>query len=61
MKIKKKIIKDFDCVEMMHRGGKAVQAVTAKMTIQEEAAYWRERTQELQGMIEKARKKRRTA
>ena len=39
--------KEFDCVEMMHRGAERIRKETAGMSIQEEVAYWRRRTQEL--------------
>ncbi len=39
--------KTFDCVEMMHRGAERIRKETAGMSIQEEVAYWRRRTQEL--------------
>jgi len=39
--------KAFDCVEMQHRGGARVYAVTKDMTIEEEVAYWERRTEEL--------------
>lgn len=32
--------KAFDCVEMMHQGGKAVEEMLAGMTLEEQLAYW---------------------
>jgi hypothetical protein len=39
--------KKFDCVELQHRGGALVRERLAGMTIEEEVAYWRERTRAL--------------
>ena len=39
--------KKFDCVEMMHQGAERVRQQTAGMSLEEELAYWREKTQEL--------------
>ena len=39
--------KTFDCVEMMHRGGEKLLALTAGMTHEEELAFWMERHEEL--------------
>jgi hypothetical protein len=39
--------KDFDCVEMMHQGAERIRKETAGMSIEEQVAYWRRRTQEL--------------
>ena len=39
--------KDFDCVEMKHKGAEKVQARIAGMTMEEELAYWDERTRDL--------------
>jgi len=39
--------KTFDCVEMKHKGAEKVQAMLAKMTIDEQVAYWERRGKEL--------------
>lgn len=39
--------KEFDCVEMKHKGAEKVQARLAGMTQEEQLAYWEERTREL--------------
>lgn len=39
--------KDFDCVEMMHRGGQKILQEIEEMTPEEEAEYWRQRTERL--------------
>lgn len=39
--------KDFDCVEMKHKGAEKVQARLAGMTIEEQLKYWDERTRAL--------------
>jgi hypothetical protein len=49
--------KAFDCVEMMHRGGRAIQAVTDKMTFEEEVEYWKRQSEEFEKEIETARRK----
>lgn len=38
--------KKFDCVEMKREGARKVFEATKDMTIEEEAAYWRTRTEE---------------
>ncbi len=38
--------KKFDCVEMKHKGARIVYAATRGMTVDEEVAYWRQRTKE---------------
>ncbi len=35
--------KDFDCVEMMHKGALRIYEETKGMTREEELAYWRQR------------------
>ena len=45
--------KDFDCVEMKHKGAKKVQARLVRMTRQEQLAYWDERTRELLALQQK--------
>ncbi|MDQ1256866.1 MAG: hypothetical protein QG656_1466 [Candidatus Hydrogenedentes bacterium] len=39
--------KEFDCVEMMHRGALRIHEATKEMTVEEELAYWREQHAEL--------------
>ena len=39
--------KTFDCVEMQHRGAEAVRERLKGMSMEEQLAYWRERTDEL--------------
>jgi len=39
--------KDFDCVEMKHKGAEKVQARLAGMTREEQLRYWEERTRAL--------------
>jgi len=36
--------KQFDCVEMMHAGGRAVQEATEDMTTEEKVAFWAAQT-----------------
>lgn len=42
--------KTFDCVAMKHEGAERVQALLAKMTHEEQIAYWREQGRELEEM-----------
>jgi hypothetical protein len=35
--------KEFDCVEMMHRGAFRIYEETKDMSVEEELAYWRQR------------------
>ena len=39
--------RNFDCVEMMHRGAEHVRQAVKGMTLDEEAEFWRQRTEEL--------------
>jgi hypothetical protein len=39
--------KRFDCVEMMHQGAARVRQDLAGKSLEQQAAYWRERTQAL--------------
>lgn len=39
--------KTFDCVEMMHQGAEHVRRQVNGMTIEEEAEFWRQQTEEL--------------
>jgi len=50
--------KKFDCVEMMHECGQAVQDEIATMTGPEKAAHFRKRTRALRTRVEAARKER---
>jgi hypothetical protein len=38
--------KKFDCVEMKRKGARSVYEATKRMTMEEEVAYWRTRTEE---------------
>ena len=37
--------KTFDCVEMKHRGSAKIRQKLSGMSVEDQAAYWRERTQ----------------
>ena len=39
--------KEFDCVEMKHKGAEKVQAAIRGMTREQELAYWAEGTQKM--------------
>jgi hypothetical protein len=45
--------KDFDCVEMKHKAAEKVQVRLAQMTLDEQLAYWDERTRELLAVQQK--------
>lgn len=47
--------KTFDCVEMQHRGAEKLREKTSDMTLEEELAFWRERTQTLRERQKKAK------
>jgi hypothetical protein len=49
--------KRFNCVEMMHEGAARVQKITENMTLEEELAFWAERTRELERRVEVAKRK----
>jgi len=53
--------KKFDCVEMMHRGAELVRQRTEGMTLEQEVAYWQERTQELRKMQRAAKRTRKAS
>ena len=53
--------KKFDCVEMMHRGAEAVRKRIEGMTLEQEVAYWQERTSELRKLQRTARRVRRAS
>jgi len=46
--------KKFDCVEMKHRGADKIRRIVEGMTLEQQVAFWKERT-------EKMRKRRMTA
>ena len=48
-------VKQFDCVELQHRGAESIYEQTKNMTISEELAYWQQRTVELR-QLQQARK-----
>ena len=39
--------KTFDCVEMKHRGAEKLKEKIDRLTVQQELAFWAERSQEL--------------
>jgi len=39
--------KSFDCVELQDKAALTIYAITGKMTIEEEVAYWRKRGRQL--------------
>lgn len=39
--------KRFDCVEMQHRGGERINSILKDMTLEQQIAYWQERTEAL--------------
>ena len=53
--------KQFDCVEMMHRGQAAVKKRLEGMTREEKLAYWKRRAEELREEQRQLRKKARVA
>ena len=48
--------KTFDCVDMKRRGAARVYEKTKDMTLDEEVAYWAQRTKELRRRLEAARR-----
>ena len=50
MKTKKK----FDCVEMMHKGAERVRRQVEGMSPEQEVEYWRQKTEELRKMKDRA-------
>jgi hypothetical protein len=50
MKTKKK----FDCVEMMHQGAERVRRQVEGMSPEQELEYWRQKTEELLKMKDRA-------
>ena len=53
--------KTYDCVEMKHRGAKRIQSLTAGMTMEEQLAFWKKRTELLQRSQQAGRKRRKTS
>lgn len=53
--------KGFDCMEMKRQGAKLVMAKTAGMTLEEELAFWHEKTEELREMRARRQERRRRA
>jgi hypothetical protein len=51
--------KTFDCVEMKHRGAEKVREQTKDMTLEQELAFWRERSRVLRQRQESAREEQR--
>lgn len=47
--------KTFDCVEMQHRGAEKLREKTSGMTLEEQLAFWRERSQALRLRQKKAK------
>ena len=39
--------KKFDCVDMQHAGGRRIYSRLKGMTVEEQAQYWKQRTEEL--------------
>ena len=48
--------KTFDCVKMMHEGGRRVMEMVKGMTMEQEVEFWRKRTAELRRRQEQVRK-----
>ncbi len=48
-------VKIFDCVEMKHRGAEKVREQTKGMTLEQELAFWRERSRILRQRQENAK------
>ncbi len=53
--------KQFDCVEMKHKGAQIVQGQIAGMTIEQELAYWAEARRELDALRDRSVARRRSA
>jgi hypothetical protein len=49
--------KAFDCVEMMHAGAAKVRAETRGMSMDQQVAYWRKRTDVLRRVQRGARRR----
>lgn len=49
--------KTFDCVEMKRRGALRIYEETKGMTVQEELAYWKKRTDALRRRVDAAKKR----
>ena len=53
--------KKFDCVEMMHKGAERVRRKVQGMSPEEEVEYWRQRTEELRKMQDRAMERRKAS
>ena len=53
--------KTFDCVEMKRRGAERIRSLTAGMTIDEQLAFWKERTELLRKTQHAGRMRRNSA
>jgi hypothetical protein len=53
--------KTFDCVEMKHRGAEKIQGKIKGMTLEQELAFWQERSRELQERQEALQQKRKSS
>ena len=51
--------KTFDCVEMKRRGAQIIREKLTGMTLEQELAFWQERSKELQERQQASRMKRR--
>lgn len=43
--------KSFDCVDLMHEGALRIYEATKNMSIEEELAYWRDKTRQGPGQM----------
>jgi hypothetical protein len=48
-------VKTFDCVEMKRKGARRVYEATKDMSLDEEVAYWRTRTEEARRWLAEGR------
>jgi hypothetical protein len=53
--------KKFDCVEMMHKGAERVRRKVQGMSREQEAEYWRQRTEELRKMKDQVTERRKAS
>ena len=44
-----------DCIELQHQGGARIRALTKDMTVEEQVAYWKTRTDELRQLQREVR------
>ena len=49
--------KSFDCVQMKRDGARRVHEAIKGMTVEEEVAFWRQRTEEMRRRVEALRRK----